>query len=318
MVVHTVGYPLPLDTYGGSFLYHWGENLVSTGFVVGLDYKNPYLNPYRTFQEWKHHPSIAPHFENGTCISYGARAISEGGFQSIPKLYFPGGALIGDSAGFLNVPRIKGTHTAMKSGILCAESVFEKITTQAEDDKIVLDNYEKNFKKSWLYSELKAVRNFRPSYKLSMIPGLVVSAALTFSPLKHLPITLSHHVPDDASLVEAKYCSPIEYRKPDGKLSFDLLTNLSRSNTNHEEDQPCHLTLKDKEVPVKENFTKYAGPEQRYCPAGVYEYITDENGETRLQINQANCIHCKTCDIKDKNIVWVPPEGSGGPVYDNM
>lgn len=308
-----------MDTYGGSYLYHWGENLVSVGYVVGLDYKNPYLNPYQTFQTWKHHPSIAPLFQNGTCISYGARAITEGGFQSIPKFYFPGGAIVGDSAGFLNVPRIKGTHTAMKSGILSAEAIFEKITQHAEDDSpILLDNYEKKYKKSWLYSELKAVRNFRPAFKLGLIPGLVLGGALTFTPLKHLPVTLSHHLPDDSSLGKAEHYSPIEYPRPDGKLSFDLLTNLSRSNTNHEEDQPCHLTLKDKDIPVKVNLAEYAGPEQRYCPAGVYEYITDDNGESRLQINQSNCIHCKTCDIKDKNIVWVPPEGSGGPVYDNM
>ena len=313
-----MSWPLDNETYGGSFLYHWGENLVSAGFVIGLDYKNPYLNPYKEFQRWKHHPSIVKTFEGGNCISYGARAISEGGYQSIPKLYFPGGAMIGDSAGFLNVPRIKGTHTAMKSGMLCAEALFEKITKET-DEPIVLDNYETKYKQSWLHDELYKARNFRPAFKHGLVRGMALAGALTFTPLASLyKGTLEHGEPDDQSLKPAAECSPIDYPPPDHKISFDLLTNLSRTNTNHEEDQPCHLTLKDKDKPVQVNLNKYDGPEQRFCPAGVYEFVNDDKGNARLQINQSNCIHCKTCDIKDSNITWVTPEGSGGPIYDNM
>jgi len=316
-ITHTCNWPLDPQTYGGSFLYHWGDNLVSAGFVVGLDYENPYLNPYREFQRWKHHPDIVDVFKGGECISYGARAISEGGFQSIPKLYFPGGAIIGDSAGFLNVPRIKGTHTAMKSGIICAEAVFEKLNEESQDS-IVLDNYESKYRDSWLYKELYNVRNFRPAFKYGLKAGIVIGGALALTPLRNLPITLNHHKPDDKSLKLAKDCEEIEYPKPDGEISFDLLTNLSRSNTNHEEDQPCHLKLRDPSIAVDHNLKNYAGPEQRFCPAGVYEFVEDTNGEKRLQINQSNCIHCKTCDIKDSNIDWVPPEGGGGPIYENM
>jgi len=315
-VVHTMNWPLDNETYGGSFLYHWGDNLVSTGFVIGLDYKNPYLNPYKEFQRWKHHEAVVDLFKGGRCISYGARAISEGGYQSIPKLYFPGGALIGDSAGFLNVPKIKGTHAAMKSGMLCAEAVFEKLADS--EGTITPDNYESKFVDSWLHEELYNVRNFRPAFKYGNRLGVILGGALTFTPLRKMNIMLDHHTPDDKSLKPAADCKKIEYPAPDGKISFDLLTNLARSNTSHEEDQPCHLTLKDKNYPVDVSLKVYDGPEQRFCPAGVYEYITDDAGNTRFQINQSNCIHCKTCDIKESNIKWVTPEGGGGPIYENM
>jgi len=317
-VTHTFNWPLDPATYGGSFLYHYDENLVSVGFVVGLDYHNPYLNPYKEFQRWKQHPDIVETFRGGECLSYGARAISEGGYQSVPKLYCPGAAIVGDSAGFLNVPKIKGTHTAMKSGMLCGEALFEKLQDENSEGAIELDNYERSYKSSWLHDELYRVRNFRPSFQYGLPVGMLMGGALTFTPLKMLPVTLSHPTPDDKSLKPAAECKDIDYPKPDGVISFDLLTNLARSNTSHEEDQPCHLTLVDRDAPLKESLPIYDGPEQRFCPANVYEYVKDEEGNPRFQINQSNCIHCKTCDIKASHIKWVPPEGGGGPIYDNL
>mmetsp|Transcript_7224 Transcript_7224/g.30749 ORF Transcript_7224/g.30749 Transcript_7224/m.30749 type:complete len:592 (-) Transcript_7224:37-1812(-) len=321
-VTHTFGWPMDPKTYGGSFMYHWENNQVSLGFVVALDYENPYMNPYKELQRWKHHPAISKVLEGGECISYGARAISEGGIQCLPKLDFPGGALIGDSAGFLNVPRIKGTHGAMKSGMLAAEASFAELAQRAEDNSkatVHLGKYPEAFKSSWLYKELHAVRNFRPAFQYGLYGGMAVAGLDTFILRGAAPFTLKHAHRDDQSLKPAGECTPIEYPKPDGKISFDLLTNLQRSNTAHEENQPCHLTLVDATVPTERNLAKYDGPEARFCPAGVYEYITDEDtGKSRLQINQSNCIHCKTCDIKDDNINWVPPEGGGGPKYSEM
>mmetsp|Transcript_20120 Transcript_20120/g.29922 ORF Transcript_20120/g.29922 Transcript_20120/m.29922 type:complete len:592 (-) Transcript_20120:20-1795(-) len=321
-VQHTFGWPLPSDTYGGSWLYHLNEdNLVSTGFVVGLNYKNPHLDPYMEFQKWKTHPEQRRILEGGECISYGARAISAGGLQSLPKLYFPGGALIGDTAGFLNVPKIKGTHAAMKSATLCAESVFDQLHTAIKEEShqpIVVDSYPERFRASWLHDELHAVRNFKPSWKWGMWGGMAIGGLDTMLLGGRTPWTLSHSKPDDQSLKPAAECKKPDYPKPDGKLTFDRLTNISRSQTNHEENQPCHLTLKDPNVPVENNLKIYDGPESRYCPAGVYEFVTDENGDPKLQINATNCVHCKTCDIKDSNIVWVSPENGGGPLYEKM
>lgn len=312
-ITHTIGWPLDNDTYGGSFLYHMENNQVSVGFVIGLDYKNPYLNPYEEFQRFKLHPKIKPIFENAKRISYGARALNEGGYQSIPELVFPGGAIIGCGAGFVNVPKIKGTHTAMKSGMLAAEAACKALKGEAED----LSSYPKALKKSWVYKELYKVRNIRPSFHGGLLKGLFHSAISTV--LCGLePWTLKNRA-DHTQLKKASECKPIEYPRPDGKITFDKLTSVNLSNTNHEENQPAHLTLKDKSLPEKVNLAEYDGPEQRYCPAGVYEYI-EEAGQKKLQINAQNCVHCKTCDIKDpcQNIKWVTPEGSGGPRYPNM
>eukprot|EP01095_Lingulamoeba_sp_RSL-Kostka_P009740 TRINITY_DN3371_c0_g1_i1.p1 TRINITY_DN3371_c0_g1~~TRINITY_DN3371_c0_g1_i1.p1 ORF type:complete len:603 (-),score=223.16 TRINITY_DN3371_c0_g1_i1:569-2377(-) len=323
-VQHTFGYPLENNVYGGSFLYHFEDNQVNVGFVVGLDYENPYLSPYQEFQRWKHHPAIKDIFEGGECISYGARAITEGGIQSLPKLTFPGGCLIGDTAGFLNVPKIKGTHTAMKSGIICAESAFKEFQKDKESRNLInVNDYQKDFEASWLYKELHEVRNFRPAFSRpgGLYAGIALGGLSTFILKGKEPFTLKHHKPDHECLKEKHTVKKINYPKPDNKISFDLLTNLQRSNTFHEEDQPCHLTLKDNTVPVSINLDKYDGPENRYCPAGVYEYVVDKTtNKPRLQINQSNCLHCKTCDIKDptQNINWVTPEGSGGPKYTNM
>lgn len=309
-IVHTIGWPMDSRTYGGSFLYHMKPNLISVGFVIGLDYENPYLNPYKEFQRFKHHPLHRHIFENGQCIAYGGRALIEGGYQCIPKLTFPGGALIGDSAGFMNTPKIKGSHTAMKSGILAAEAAYQHITADAP-----LEHYESNLRQSWLAKELHAVRNIRPAFGKGLFVGLGVSAVEAYVTRGKLPYTLHYHKPDHAHLKPAAECKEIQYPKPDGKISFDLMTNLQRSNTNHEEDQPAHLTLGDPTIPSKVNLAVYGGPETRYCPAGVYEFV---NGE--LVINAQNCIHCKTCDIKDpaQNINWVVPEGGGGPAYPMM
>ncbi|XP_071453065.1 electron transfer flavoprotein-ubiquinone oxidoreductase, mitochondrial [Hetaerina americana] len=329
-VEHTVGWPLDKNTYGGSFLYHLNEPspLVAVGFVVGLDYQNPYISPFREFQRFKHHPSVKPVFEGGNRIAYGARALNEGGFQSIPKLTFPGGCLIGCSPGFLNVPKIKGTHTAMKSGMIAAESIFETMFDESKKSETVgLEPkcYEEKIQQSWVWSELKSVRNVRPSFHnaLGLYGGLLYTGIFYMLGRGMEPWTLSHGGSDSKRLKPAAECKPIEYPKPDGKISFDLLTSVALTGTNHEGDQPAHLTLLDDTVPVKNNLGVYDGPEGRFCPAGVYEYVPLEGGaegEMRLQINAQNCIHCKTCDIKDpsQNINWVVPEGGGGPAYDGM
>jgi electron-transferring-flavoprotein dehydrogenase len=317
-IVHTIGWPLDASTYGGSFLYHLENNQVSVGFVVGLGYENPHLSPFEEFQRFKTHPDIRPTFEGGRRIAYGARAISAGGFQSIPKLTFPGGLLIGDTAGFLNAPKIKGTHTAMKSGMVAADAVFAAVAAGRSADEIT--DYPEQLRQSWLWKELYAVRNIKPSFRWGLWAAIAYSAIDTYLFRGKAPWTLHHH-PDHAKLKKASECPKIEYPKPDGKVSFDRLSSVFISNTNHEEDQPCHLTLKDPSVPIRINLALYDAPEQRYCPAGVYEIVRDSDGNNpRLQINAQNCVHCKTCDIKDptQNIHWVTPQGGGGPNYPNM
>jgi len=314
-VIHTIGWPLDRKTYGGSFVYHLDDNQVAVGFVVGLDYQNPYLSPFEEFQRFKHHSAIKPMLEGGRRIAYGARCLVEGGFQSIPQLVFPGGALIGDAAGFLNVARIKGTHTAMKSGMLAAEAAF---TALQQDRTTSLESYSSALQKSRIWSELKGVRNIRPGFHHGLLAGLSNGALEAYILHGKAPWTLHNHA-DHKQLKEAKNCLPIEYPKPDGKISFDRLSSVYLANTFHEEDQPCHLQLRDPGKAIAVNFKHYATPEQRYCPAGVYEIIL-ENGEPVLQINAQNCIHCKTCDIKDPtgNIHWTTPEGGGGPSYTTM
>ncbi|XP_017887860.1 electron transfer flavoprotein-ubiquinone oxidoreductase, mitochondrial isoform X2 [Ceratina calcarata] len=327
-VEHTIGWPLTKDTYGGSFLYHLNEDtpLIAIGFVIGLDYSNPYLHPFKEFQRYKLHPSIRPVLEGGKRIAYGARALVEGGLQSLPKLQFPGGCLIGCTAGFLNVPKVKGTHNAMKSGMLAAESVVEAIINTESNPSPTKGlepvTYTEKIKNSWIYKELKAVRNMRPSFHTSLgIYGGVLYSGFSMLIGGREPWTLSHGGPDYKKLKSASECTPIEYPKPDNEVSFDLLSSVALTGTNHEGDQPPHLTLADDSIPVKMNLAKFAGPEGRFCPAGVYEFVPLEtsNGE-RLQINAQNCIHCKTCDIKDpsQNINWVVPEGGGGPAYNGM
>jgi|TARA_B110000037_G_scaffold217077_1_gene277353 electron-transferring-flavoprotein dehydrogenase len=313
-IVHTTGWPLKSDTYGGSFLYHLDNNKVSIGFVVGLDYQNPYLSPYMEFQRFKHHPAIKHHLQGGRRISYGARALNEGGVQSVPKLTFPGGMLVGCEAGFLNVPKIKGTHLAMKSGMIAASSIFENIDTNKE-----ITQFSEEIKNSWLWDELYQVRNIRPSFKWGFWKALIYSAIDTIILRGKAPWTLKHHGTDHDSLKNKNLFEEIKYPKPDGTLSFDRLTNVSFSGTNHEEDQPCHLTLKNNDVPITVNLDQYDNPETRYCPAGVYEIIVNDN-KPQLQINAQNCVHCKTCDIKDptQNINWVTPQGGGGPNYQGM
>ncbi len=313
-ITHTIGWPLDKNTYGGSFIYHIENNQLAIGFVVGLDYQNPYLSPYEEFQRFKLHPDIKPLFEGAKRISYGARALNEGGLQSIPKLTFNGGAIIGCSAGFMNVPKIKGTHTAMKSGMLAAEAVVKFIKGEVND----LSSYEINLKNSWVYKELYLSRNIRPSFKFGLWFGLIYSAFDTYILRGRAPWTFKNHA-DHKSLKKAKCCKKIKYPKPDGRITFDRLTSVQLSGTNHEENQLVHLTLKNPNTPVDINLPDYDGPEQRYCPAGVYEFIED-GGKKKLQINSQNCVHCKTCDIKDplQNIKWVCPEGSGGPRYPNM
>ncbi len=318
-IVHTAGWPLDSDTYGGSFLYHLEDNQVAVGFVVGLDYKNPHLSPFEEFQRFKTHPDIRPTFEGGRRIAYGARAINEGGYQSIPKLAFPGGALIGCSAGFVNVPKIKGSHTAMKSGMLAAEAAFAALG-QEDAPKNAMDSYAASIKDSWVYKELYKVRNIRPAFRWGFWAGLVYAALDTYLFRGYAPWTLGHH-DDHRQLKKARECRKIDYPKPDGEVSFDRNSSVFLSGTNHEEAQPAHLTLKDDSVPLSINLSDYAGPEQRFCPAGVYEFVDNEKtGGQRLQINFQNCVHCKTCDIKDptQNINWVVPEGGGGPNYPNM
>ena len=318
-VIHTQGWPLD-DAWGGGFLYHQDNNQVALGFVVSLDYQNPYLSPFEEMQRWKTHPAIRAEIEGGRRLSYGARAINEGGYQAIPRLVFPGGALIGCSAGFVNVPRIKGTHTAMKSAMIAAEAAFEAIANDRSAD--ILETYPPALHKSWVAQELHKVRNAQPAVAhWGGVAGTIYAGLdLWLNQLGiGVPWTLSLR-PDHTRLRQKELARPIDYPKPDGALTFDRLSSVFVSNTNHEEDQPVHLTLKDADIPTAINLPVYAGPEQRYCPAGVYEFVDGENGEPRLQINAQNCVHCKTCDIKDptQNINWVTPEGGGGPNYPNM
>jgi electron-transferring-flavoprotein dehydrogenase len=318
-IIHTQGWPLE-DAWGGGFLYHQENNQVALGFVVALDYSNPYLSPFEEFQRWKTHPAIRAEIERGRRVSYGARAINEGGWQAIPELAFPGGALIGCSAGFVNVPRIKGTHTAMKSAMLAAEAAFEAISNDRSGD--VLEDYPKALRSSWVDKELRLVRNAQPavSHFGSVLGTLYAGLDMWLGQIGiRLPWTFKHKA-DHTTLRRKHEVRPIDYPKPDGVLTFDRLSSVFISNTNHEEDQPVHLTLKDAAVPVEVNLELYDGPEKRYCPAAVYEFVEDSNGRPRLQINAQNCVHCKTCDIKDpmQNINWVTPEGGGGPNYPNM
>lgn len=331
-VIHAVGWPLKNDTYGGSFMYQYNRNSVSIGLVIGLDYSNPFLNPYQEFQRTKLHPLYQNVLKNGKCVAYGARALNEGGWQSMPKLNFPGGALIGCSAGFLNVPKIKGTHTAMKSGMIAAESIFEGS----------IEDYEKRLKESWVGKELYEVRNIRPGFHHfgGLVPGIIFAGLDTMIFRGRLPFTLSHGIVPDHATLKSSEKIPVKeipvYPKADGKITFELLESVSRTGTNHEEDQPCHLQLKsnDTKPQINHNLKYFSGPEQRFCPAGVYEYLSVGNGndnyndneakpiiktEIKFQINAQNCIHCKTCDIKDpsQNINWSVPEGGGGPQYTN-
>ena len=316
-VMHSIGWPLDQETYGGSFLYHLDKNLVSLGFVIGLDYKNPYLSPYEEFQRFKMHPSIKPLLDDGRRVSYGARALNEGGWQSLPKLSFPGGSLIGCEAGTLNTPKIKGTHTAMKSGIVASENVFRKLEQNLEG--IELEDFQSEFNNSWAGKELKAARNVRPSFKYGLKLGTILTGIDQIILRGKAPWTLKHGEPDHCSLQEKTKAKKIDYPKPDGKITFDRLTNVSFSSTYHEENQPIHLKISDEKIPIDTNLALYDSPEQRYCPAGVYEIVNDK-GLDRLQINAQNCIHCKTCDIKDpsQNINWITPEGGGGPNYTGM
>ncbi len=315
LIEHTIGWPLDPGTYGGSWLYHWGDRLVSYGFVVGLDYKNPWLSPFDEMQRFKTHPAMRKHFEGGRRISYGARALSEGGLQSMPKLTFPGGALIGDTAGFLNVPKIKGTHTAMKSGMLAAEAIAEALAGNKPAEPTAFTD---KMKASWVWDELKSARNIRPAFaKYGLYKGVAYSAIDTYVFKGRAPWTFHHPHADNETLVDAAKAQPIVYPKPDGKLTFDKLSSVFISNTNHEENQPVHLRLRDPAKWRGVNWDEYRSPESRYCPAGVYEAVGVEEGEPRLQINAQNCVHCKTCDIKDptQNIDWCVPEGGGGPNY---
>ena len=317
LVVHTAGWPLATDTYGGSFLYHLEDNQVAVGFVVGLDYQNPYLSPFEEFQRYKTHPKIRPYFEGGRRVAYGARALNEGGLQSLPKSTFPGGVLIGCEAGTLNTPKIKGSHTAMKSGMIAAESVFDAIRAGQTGAEVTA--YSDRFRDSWVYQELHAARNVRPAFRWGLWAGTLYTGIDQLLFRGQAPWTLKHGHADHERLKKASDCKPIEYPRPDGEVSFDKLSSVFVSATNHEENQPVHLTLINDAIPVSVNLKDYAGPEQRFCPAGVYEFVEDD-GVDRLQINAQNCVHCKTCDIKDptQNINWVTPEGGGGPNYPNM
>ena len=315
-VWHSVGWPVSTDVYGGSFLYHLNGNQVAVGYVIGLDYANPHLSPFEEFQRFKTHPKVRDVFEGGRRVSYGARALNEGGFQSIPKLTFPGGCLVGCTAGFLNVPKIKGTHTAMKSGMLAAEAVFEALDSAGAEPVA----YAEKMEKSWLWDELYRVRNIRPGFNKGLWLGMAYAGLDTYILRGKAPWTFSHHE-DHSALKPASEMPKIDYPKPDNIVSFDRNSSVYLSGTNHEENQPAHLQLKDPSVPVDHNLAIYDAPEQRYCPAGVYEIVREEDGSNpRLQINAQNCVHCKTCDIKDptQNITWVTPEGGGGPAYPNM
>ena len=318
LVVHSAGWPLDSATYGGGFLYHFENNLVSIGLVVGLGYSNPYLEPFQEFQRYKTHPTIRPFLEGGKRLSYGARAINASGLQSLPKLVFPGGALIGCDAGFLNAPRIKGSHAAIKSGMMAGDATFDALAAGRGHDEP--GAYPAAFESSWLHDELHRARNFKPYLDKGLVAGAILWGVDQLVFRGKAPWTLHRDKADHEKLKPASECTPIAYPKPDGKITFDKLSSVFLSNTNHEEDQPAHLTLKQATVPVQINLARYAGPEQRYCPAGVYEFVKSEDGSDRLQINFQNCVHCKTCDIKDptQNIVWVTPEGGGGPNYVNM
>ena len=318
LVVHTAGWPLDSDTYGGSFLYHMKDNQVAVGLVVGLDYANPWLSPFEEFQRYKTHPAIRSTFEGGKRIAYGARAITAGGLLSLPKLVFAGGALVGCNAGFLNASRIKGSHAAIKSGMMVAEAAFDALASSREHDELTA--YPAAFEQSWLHTELNKARNFKQWFKKGRTIATVMTGIEQFVLRGNVPWTIHRTKADHECLKPAAECIRLEYPKPDGKLTFDRLSSVFISNTNHEENQPIHLTLKDASVPVNINLATYAGPEQRYCPAGVYEYVKQDDGSDRLQINAQNCVHCKTCDIKDptQNIVWVTPQGGEGPVYTNM
>lgn len=326
LVIHTAGWPMENDTYGGAFLYHMENNQVVLGFITGLDYSNPYLSPFEEMQRWKTHRNIRWYLEGdesqgikpGKRISYGARAITAGGLLSLPKTIFPGGALVGDDAGYLNVSRIKGSHAAIKTGMLAANAAYDAIQEGRQHDELV--SYPKAFEHSWLHEELNKARNFKSWFKKGLVPATLMNGIEQWLLRGNIPWTLRRDKPDHAYLKPAAQCKPIVYPKADGKLTFDRLSSVFISNTNHAEDQPSHLTLKDASIPVNVNLAKYAGPEARYCPAGVYEFVETEGGGPRLQINAQNCVHCKTCDIKDptQNIVWVTPEGGGGPNYTNM
>jgi len=318
LVIHTTGWPLDSKTYGGSFLYHLENNQVMIGYVVGLNYENPYLSPYEEFQRYKTHPEIRTFLEGGKRISYGARAITAGGLQSLPKLVFAGGALIGCDAGFLNMSRIKGSHAAIKTGMLAAEAAVEALAAGRQHDELAA--FPAKFEQSWLHEELHVARNVKPWLSKGLYLGALMTGIDQIVFRGKAPWTLHHTHADHECLKPAAQFAPIVYPKPDGKLTFDRLSSVFISNTNHAEDQPIHLTLKNPSVPVDVNLAQYAGPEARYCPAGVYEFVKTDDGADRLQINAQNCVHCKTCDIKDptQNIVWVTPEGGGGPNYPNM
>src|SRR5688572_27996085 len=325
LAVHTSGWPLPSDTYGGSFLYHAEDNKVVIGFVVGLDYQNPHMSPFEEFQRFKTHPNIRWYFEGqdkglkpAKRLSYGARAITAGGLLSLPKTVFPGGALVGCEAGYMNASRIKGSHAAIKTGMLAAEAAYEAIAAGRQHDE--LTSYPEHFEKSWLHKELNKARNFKQWFKKGLTTATLMTGIEQFVLRGHIPWTIRRGEPDHERLKKAAHCKKIVYPKPDGQLTFDRLSSVFVSNTNHEENQPAHLTLKNAAVPTEINLPEYAGPEARYCPAGVYEFVEGEGGKPRLQINAQNCVHCKTCDIKDptQNIVWVTPEGGGGPNYVGM
>ncbi len=318
LVVHSAGWPLDRQTYGGSFVYHAANHQVSVGFVVGLGYRNPYLSPFEEFQRLKGHPAIGRFLQGGKRVAYGARAITAGGLQSLPQLVFPGGALIGCEAGFLNAARIKGTHGALVSGMHAGAAAFAAVAAGRAAD--TLDRYPATLRQSWLWQDLHVTRNFKPWMDKGLYTGSVMFGIDQLLLRGRAPWTLRRTTPDHAKLLPAAQCTPINYPKPDGRMRYDRLSSVFLSNTNHEENQPIHLTLKDPTVPVTLNLARYAGPEARYCPAGVYEFVAREDGGERLQINAQNCVHCKTCDIKDpsQNIVWVVPEGGGGPRYPNM
>ena len=323
-VMHSAGWPLQNDTYGGAFMYHMEDNKVAIGFVVGLNYSNPWLSPFEEFQRWKTHPNISWYFKNdkgevnAKRLGYGARAITAGGLMSLPKTVFPGGALVGCDAGYLNTSRIKGSHAAIKTGMLAAEAAYDAIVAGRQHDE--LSSYPQAFENSWLHTELNKSRNFKSWFKKGLVVATVMNGFEQLVLRGHMPWTLRRDKADHTYLQPAAQCPQIDYPKPDGKLTFDRLSSVFISNTNHEENQPAHLTLKDASVPVQINLATYAGPESRYCPAGVYEYVKNEDNSDRLQINAQNCVHCKTCDIKDptQNIVWVTPEGGGGPNYSGM
>ncbi len=328
-VLHTAGWPLASDTYGGGFLYHLEDNKVTLGFITGLDYTNPYLSPFEEMQRWKLHPNIRWYLEGDESkgikpakrLGYGARAITAGGLMSLPKFTFPGGALVGCDAGFLNASRIKGSHAAIKTGMLAAEAAYEAVVAGRQGDELTA--YTRAFEASWLYTELNKARNFKAWFKKGLTTATLMNGIEQFLLKGHVPWTLHRDTPDHAMLKPAAECKPIVYPKPDGKLTFDRLSSVFVSNTNHAENQPAHLKLKDPKIPTEINLPTYAGPESRYCPAGVYEFVPDESkggNAQRLQINAQNCVHCKTCDIKDptQNIVWVTPEGGGGPNYSGM